>query len=222
MKRAFFAGFALIVSLGLSALLAADPLKVVSPGEKVDGKTMAEHAADWWKWSQSVPDDRDPVKDDNGRFCDVGQSGAVWFLVGTYDRSHVSRTCEVPAGKHVFFPVINSVAWKGPQSEMTCAEAKRSAASQIQDGLDLFVELDGAPLSRVKRYRAASDECFNLYERVEEERGARDGYPAATDGFWIMLEPPSPGEHHLRFGGRQTKGERPGVIQDNEYTLTIR
>ncbi len=222
MRHALFAGSALVASLGLTALLAADPLKVVSPGEKVDGKTMAEHAAGWWKWSQSVPNDRDPVRDDSGKFCDVGQSGAVWFLAGTYDGSHVSRTCEVPAGKYVFFPVINSVAWKGPRSEMTCADAKRSAARQIQEALELFVELDGAPLSKVKRYRAASDECFNVYERVEEGPGSSDGYPAATDGFWIMLEPPSPGEHHLKFGGRQTKGERPGVIQDIEYMLKIR
>ena len=37
------------------------------------------------------------------------QSGPVWFLADTYGTKRTIRTCTVPRGKHLFFPLINYV-----------------------------------------------------------------------------------------------------------------
>jgi hypothetical protein len=34
--------------------------------------------------------------------------GETWFLPGTLSSDPVSRTCSVPTGKHVAFPVVNN------------------------------------------------------------------------------------------------------------------
>ena len=104
------------------------------------GAEVAEFAAEWWKWSQSVPDDQDPVKDETGRHCAIGQRGSIWFLAGGYDSSRKQRACEVPAGKYIFFPVINSLAWRRAQDRhFSCADAKRRAAIADDRTVELFV-----------------------------------------------------------------------------------
>ena len=204
----------------LSGVTMAQSYKVVAPGDKVEGKTLSDFAAEWWKWAQSVPEELSPVDDETGRNCAVGQSGAVWFLAGGYGSSRKARTCEVPAGRYIFFPVINGASWRSPKGTLSCDEAKRRAAVKNEDAIELYVEIDGSSLTDVKRFRARTDKCFNVYERVPSELGAYDAYPSATDGYWIMLEPLSEGRHVIKFGGRNKETGR--MIQDITYKLTIK
>ena len=44
----------------------------------------------------------------------VGQSGSVWFLAGIFGGGSATRTCAVPAGKALYFPVLNSVNINAP------------------------------------------------------------------------------------------------------------
>lgn len=44
-----------------------------------------------------------------GENCVLGQHGRVWFLVGTLGGDTATRTCAIPEGTALFFPVINSV-----------------------------------------------------------------------------------------------------------------
>lgn len=197
----------------------AKAYKIVPPRETIDGKTIAEFAAEWWKWSQSVPEDQDPVNDETGRHCAVGQRGPIWFLAGGYDSSRKQRACEVPAGKYIFFPVINSLAWRRARDRhFSCEDAKRKAAIADDRTVELFVVIDGSALEDVKHFRASSDKCFNMKEWIAPERGAHDAYPSATDGYWIMLEPMPAGQHSIAFGGRRS-GK---TIQDIRYQLTVK
>src|SRR5262249_56510522 len=82
----------------------ADP-RVYPTTEKVGGKTYAEWAAAWWQWGLGAPKDKNPISDRTGKFADRGQSGPVWFLAGTFG-GKATRTCSVPAGKALFFPVV--------------------------------------------------------------------------------------------------------------------
>lgn len=72
------------------------------------GKTYGQWAAAWWQWALSAPTPVNPLVDPVGADCAAGQSGSVWFLAGTFGGA-VTRTCNVPVGRSLFFPVANNV-----------------------------------------------------------------------------------------------------------------
>jgi len=77
------------------------------------GKTYSEWAAAWQEWSLSIPASKHPLF--NNGDCSTGQKGIdgkmgpVFFLGGGYagPSGAVKRTCTVPAGKALFFPIVN-------------------------------------------------------------------------------------------------------------------
>ncbi len=83
-----------------------DPPLFLSPSTRPYGRSYSKWAAMWWQWALSEPKATNPVIDPNGADCAEGQSGKVWFLAGS--PTPVTRNCTVPAGKALFFPVINS------------------------------------------------------------------------------------------------------------------
>ena len=70
------------------------------------GSTYGEWSARWWQWVLSVPAATNPLNDTTGAQCAQGQTGKVWFLAGTFV-GPVTRTCTVPQGKALFFPILN-------------------------------------------------------------------------------------------------------------------
>jgi hypothetical protein len=209
----------------LSHPLAANASEwVLPPGSSVDGKTSAQLSADWWQWAESIPHESNPVRDLTGENCGVGQQGEVWFLAGGFGSSKIRRSCTIPQGNSVFFPVINMVYWRrGSASTLTCDQAKEFSALNNETALDLFVELDGVPIADVKQYRSSSQECFDVYGRIPKDQRPYDAYPSASDGYWILLKPLPAGRHTLRFGGRynQSSGAYGRMVQDIEYELIV-
>ena len=65
--------------------------------------------AQWWQFVTSIPTSVNPGLDQTGADCLVGQGGPVWFLVGTFTNGPVTRTCSVPEGAWLLFPVVNEV-----------------------------------------------------------------------------------------------------------------
>src|SRR5262245_64466360 len=69
-------------------------------------------SAQWWQWILGIPVGANPGLDDGsdqtGRACAVNQSGPVWFLAGTFTGGPVTRVCNVPAGRALFFPLVNT------------------------------------------------------------------------------------------------------------------
>lgn len=59
--------------------------------------------------------------------CSAGQKGPVWFLAGT-TRGPATRSCTVPAGKYIMFPIFNTeqsvveakAAFQQTNKETTC------------------------------------------------------------------------------------------------------
>lgn len=215
--------FALALSLACAAAQASPhPLPVDS---QWNGQTHAQRAAAWWQWAVAQPAHLDPLRDTTGAHCAQGQQGDLFFLAGGYGSSHIQRTCDVPAGKHLFFPVINMVFWRArPDMPLSCEQVRQGAALNNDTALELFVELDGQPLENPAQYRVATQDCFDLYARLPAGAPKRFGNPAATDGYWILLPPLPAGTHNLKFGGRYN---RPGAaygktVQDIEYRLQVR
>ena len=99
---AVFAAALLLTAVTVSAQSFIAPPETL-PG----GLSYAQWSAKWWQWAWSIPSDINPILDKTGGAdCGVDQSGPVWYLAGTAG-FNAERDCTVPAGKMIFFPIIN-------------------------------------------------------------------------------------------------------------------
>lgn len=181
-------------------------------------------ATQWWQWAMSFPEENSPVADHTGAKCAFGQSGNIWFLAGGFGSSKIRRTCHLPKGKTLFFPLVNMVYWRAQDAVgFTCERAKMLAALNNDTALDLFAEIDAIPIANLKQYRVASDQCFDVFARAPKSAGLYNAYPSATDGYWLQIRPLSPGRHTLKFGGRynRTSSDYGRMVQDIEYELLV-
>ena len=186
---------------------------VLPPQSNPHGQSYGDWSAEWWQWAYSIPFATNPVVDETGEHCTEGQSGSVWFLAGTFG-GETARTCTIPSGKSLFFPIVNIACWApedllawGGNLGMTYdeqTEVVRECATYYGDLMDILeVTIDGVPLSNLSAYRAASG-TFSVYlSDVIEDFGYPPGLrdPMVSDGYWLMLAPLTPGPHVIDFVG---------------------
>src|SRR6185437_3171085 len=72
------------------------------------GKSYNQLAVAWWQYVLGQPAATNPLQDTTGAHCATGQTGPVFFLAGTSGSGTVTRQCTVPAGKQLFFPLLNA------------------------------------------------------------------------------------------------------------------
>jgi hypothetical protein len=169
---------------------------LVPPEESVAGLRQDEWSREWWQWAGSFSGDASPIADRTGRLCHSKQSGAVFFLAGTYGTQRTVRKCTVPAGTYLFFPLINYVTYPGYKNSLDCDQASRSTTAATDNPSALVLELDGRIFKNLAAHRQATRGCFDLAAR------AGGGItPSAANGYYIMLRPLSRGTHTLNFGG---------------------
>jgi hypothetical protein len=171
-------------------------------------------AAKWWAWV--IGEDLVPLNESDAVDCAVGQQGNTWFLAGANFPDPLGspvteflRTCEIPAGTKLFFPVINAFA-AGPPAHTACTleperTQKQKAEHQqcLADFLDANVDpdtltafVDGDPASIVR----ARSALFPLDLDADNPFGAPAGhYLETADGYWVLLDPLPPGEHTIAF-----------------------
>jgi hypothetical protein len=184
---------------------------LVPPSEKVASRSQADWSRAWWEWAGSFAEYESPIADKKGTRCQLKQSGPVWFLAGTYGTQRTIRTCTVPAGKHLFFPLINYVVMPQYRGSMTCEYAKAMALNMTEDVSSLVLELDGKQMKNLNAHRQATKDCFDLAAL------AGGGVaPSAANGYYVMLRPLSRGTHTLNFGGIL-----PDMSQAVTYTLYV-
>jgi hypothetical protein len=186
--------------------------------EKVGEKTYAEWAAAWWQWGLGIKKDKNPITDQTGKFAGEGQSGPVWFLAGNFG-GETKRTCSIPAGKALFFPVVN----QGPGTSAERADEKvlSATAKELMDTAeDLQVIVDEKPLKDVVKYRVATP-LFTLNGPDKADAvvdNASGACKMVSDGYWIMLKPLDKGDHTLRIKGTVKKAR---FSLDVTYKLTV-
>jgi hypothetical protein len=181
----------------------ADP-GVVPPPARPYGSTYAEWSARWWQWALAIPDARNPLKD--GSDClhvAEEQSGPVWFLGGAIDESiNAERNCSVPAGKALFFPVINveCSTLEAPPFYGADGDALRTCV----DGFtlaDAYAEIDGVAVRGLARYFVQSP-VFDFTLPPDNVLGLPEGTGSSvSNGIYLLLPPLSAGAHVIRFGG---------------------
>jgi hypothetical protein len=155
-----------------------------------------------------------------GAFGTRGQEGQVWFLAGVGGGGSAERTLTIPAGKFLFFPLVNFfVAAEGTE------EDARARVNTFLDGVSVLeAELDGVPLRDLFRYRAESPEGgFVLTLPPDNLFGAPAGdyEPAVSGGYYLMLTPLSVGKHELHFRAVVGDPDAPAFEIDVIYHLTV-
>jgi hypothetical protein len=203
---------------------------VLPPQSHAFGKTYAQWTVAWWQWMLSTPSSSNPVFDETGANCEIGQSGPVWFLAGTVNES-ATRTCTIPTGKALFFPILNVEADYPCPAEYNFEPAPgqsledfltESAKAWLQVRA-LNVEIDGVPLQNLFGYRVTSP-LFTFTGNTSLTHWdpciTGEPQPAVSDGYWIMLAPLSAGNHTLHFHGAATSWGTDFDV-DVTYNLTV-
>lgn len=188
---------------------------ILPPNEKVSGISQSEWSAAWWQWAGSFDRSESPVADSSGERCQLKQSGPVWFLAGTYGTKRTIRTCRVPQGKYLFFPLVNFVAMPGTDKDCdcTCDTFKGYAKSMTDDPSFLILDIDGHRAQNLEAHRQAPSECFDMGAKTEAKYRV---FPSAANGYYVMVPPLKPGKHVLNFGGTL-----PNMSQAVTYTLEV-
>jgi hypothetical protein len=198
----------------------------------------------------SIPPASNPVLDGvqgkplHGNHCAQGQSDPVWFLPGTFGGT-AFRTCTVPLGRSLFFPIFNSEFGAGvgdcqtPGADTSPCDAykfqgaspgipalRAAAADQLERGTGgLEATIDGVPLQNPKSYRAqspvfsywlTSDNLPNFQWSFKIPGGLES--PIVSDGYWVMFTPLRAGTHTLHF--KDTDPEN-GFVIEAFYILIV-
>lgn len=238
LKRWYFA--LATVNLVVSLLVAStsqvhagnhDP-KVIPPHVLPFGMNYAEWSARWWQWAYSLPVDKNPFYDQEGQ-CDNGangQLGPVWFLTGVFNESGTAvRNCTVPAGKALFFPLINveCSTVEGPPFHGDNEAQLRSCAKSFRIE-NAFARVDGVKVRDLNRYLVTSPLfTFSLpktnvlgIDYCKKPEPPQPEIPqlgqSVSNGYYLMLAPLSVGKHTIRFGG-----SFPDFALDITYNLTV-
>ena len=147
----------------LSAQAAGPTL--LEPDSPVGGFSQAEWTRAWWQWAASFDGSSGPVADMTGRLCASGQQGPVWFLAGTYGTARTIRTCTVPSGKYLFFPLINYLMFPRPHDVASCNQLVKDAKRYTEGVSNLVLRVDGREIDGLGAQRMSSQGCFDLGKR---------------------------------------------------------
>ena len=178
--------------------------------EIIEDRTPEMWSARWWMWAASFRGEESPVTDREGTRCSSGQEGETFFLAGAYGSDPVQRTCTVPRGKYLFFPLLTYIVLPDGGSR-DCDQLKSEARSMVRNPTLLFAQVDGRAIPALESRRAAPAKCFNVNARTHGPNVS-----SASDGYWLMLRPLPPGRHTLHFGGQVTS-----LSQDITYSLIV-
>jgi hypothetical protein len=185
------------------------PIAVFPADSKPYGLTYGEWTAKWWQWGYSIPKDINPAYDDTGKNCAQKQNGPVWFLAGTYGHA-VNRKCDIPAGKAILFPILNSECSFAEFPKLKTLSELRICAKTIQDQVTtLNASVNGVPIPNLQKYRIGSPPFnFTLPQNNILGMPANITTQAIADGNWVFLKPLHPGNHKIVFKGRVQQQEQ--------------
>jgi hypothetical protein len=201
--------------------------------QPVFGKKMNEWSAEWWQYMLSMPKNPNPLLDKAGGYCANVQHGPVWLLAGGIAEANtIIRTCSIPEGRALFFPLVNGVDVNTTAQPVN--ELRAEIAGCIDAAFNLSVELDGRriPYNELERSRVRSVPFSVVFPAdglpLTPPTPAGIYSPAVDDGYYVMMRPLPVGPHTLRFTGASPGCDYPptGVHMDPisvdvTYELTI-
>lgn len=224
--RASATSFLLIFAVALGLLAQGS----IAKAEDQDREHLS---ASWQQWALSIPTSVNPLLEQNGANCMVGQQGSTWFLAGTFGGGDATRSCSVPDDKSLFFPVINAVNINTPNvcgqgpANISVRDLRAASAAFINGATNLAIELDGRPIHNFQRLRSEVFAVALPEENVFDApcQGAGLGNvpagifsPAVDDGLYVTLDPLRAGSHTLHI---HAENPSQGFELDVTYTLNV-
>jgi hypothetical protein len=212
---------ALVVGAATVATAAAQSFHIYSPKvvERKTGKSYPKHAAAYWTWALSQPTDTNPLIDETGENCDVGQSGRNWYLASAFAGAPVVRSCTVPEGKNLVLPIFNFLVAAFPTDppEQRKVRFLREVAS-VAEGATVELEIDGEPFclddfyeeSAVFHITLPEDNIFGLTGTDRELS------PAVDAGYYVAIAPLRRGLHTIH-----AFGELDGEVVDVTWEIEV-
>jgi hypothetical protein len=206
---------------------------VIPPQAQPYGLSYGEWGAQWWSWAVSFPLEQYPPLQAGGEVdCSLGQSGSVWFLAGTSGQGRVTRSCTIPTGTALFFPIINYIndypcpdPSFQPAPGQTLEEFLADGAAAIIDAVtDLNVSVDKRSLNDLFDYRAISSLFMftaDLSLMAIDQCVTGTEQSGVTDGYWLLLTPLSLGQHTISFGGKADFGGGSTFETQVTYDITV-
>lgn len=216
---------------------------IAPPQSMPFGKSYSEWSALFWQWVFANPVSNNALFLNGNVDLSLNQPpGPVWFLGGTFVATpnenggvigSAERTGTVPAGKALFFPILNNEFDNPtfiPPEDMTVPELKAFAAEQLNSNQSMDCELDGVPVknlwdpvTKTSPYRVATP-VFSYWlpatDNVQQYWGVNVSgkiEPAVGDGVYLMLAPLSVGAHTIHFWG----GNPGNFVLDITYHLNV-
>lgn len=194
------------------------------------GQSYGRWAADWWEWALGIPGAANPLTDATGEHCAQRQVDSVWFLGGSFSADPVVRSCEIPAGTSLFFPLINffyGAFLNDPPGTRT--EEFIRGASSCTEAAQIAVSIDGFHVPQPTRFftgptgslsplfnvQLPPDNVFGVDESIVPELVLS---PTGEQGYYLFVHPLPVGNHVIHW---EASGCVPGFDQDITYELSI-
>jgi hypothetical protein len=176
----------------------------LAPGSSVGGKTVTEWTIEWNKWCYSFPGTV-PHPFGTGAMLDqaVNQPAGDVFLLSGSTSGDVTRSFSVPAGKFLLVPII-TIEWSQHESPDLTPDQIRALNHSFAEGVtELHTTLDGVNVPDLFAHRHVVDDAYSFDFVADNIFGVPAGPSgqAFSDGYYLILEPLSPGVHTLVFGG---------------------
>jgi hypothetical protein len=232
--------FVAIVEIGLVLITPLTGAFADADSEKRafgDSRDFKKLSAEWWQWALSIPTFVNPQLDPSGDNAVIGQHGTVWFLAGVFNGFNggtVIRSCSVPEGTELFFPVINDIEINTPNvcgslpTNVSVRDLRATAATHINGAINLSVTLDGKTIKDLRRVKSEVFEVAlpadNVFDAPCTGAGLGDVpagvySPAVDEGFYVLLDPLDIRRPHtLHF---HADNPSQGVTQDVTYILNV-
>jgi hypothetical protein len=211
-----------VTQFTISNTSASNSLNILPPGGEPYGLSYPKHIENFWKWMLSIPaDENHPYDDTTGEKCSVGQNDSSVFYLANTDGTKV-RTCDVPAGKALLIPVmvVEVSRLESPNSDDA---GLTLAAKEDQDSLGfMYLKIDNTEYKQenLANYRTHTDP-FEVYFASPGLFGIQGGEntTAVADGWYILTEPLSKGNHTIYFSARLGEAEHPIYAQTVTYHI---
>ena len=196
-----------------TAFTASVQAQVLPNDAVVGGKTIGEWTAECWKWIYSIPTNENPQLDCDGKWANNRQPDPTVFFIAPVtgvSPPPCTRTFTVPENRFILLPVlgitIDNIDTVPP---LTLEELHDILNGVLDVPADLHASIDDQPVPNLLQHRATSppfsfdfpdgDNPLTLFYQ-HPIIGLDD--PVIADGYWLMLEPLSPGPHVLHTGGK--------------------
>jgi hypothetical protein len=186
-----------------------------APHEVPYGQWLAK----WWNWTTSITKENHPRDNFTPEKCQINQLGPVWFLpdmLGGYE----DRTCIIPSDKSIFVPILVGECELSSDELKTKEQLPPCASAGNEHGV-ISATVDGKKVTNIEDYRAQSG-FFNI---TIVENNIYDSNPGTwtgfADGFFIMLEPLSPGEHEVKLTVSVLNPTEPKYNYDANWTYHL-